>query len=186
MLLGLRKFFKGRNAILFHDLWERVFTYFVISNDTKSANFLENSLRTEINRLRMENKRQIIKILKLNLENHLSLSRAMSYALVVRDAPLPEGSGEPNNTFREQANFFKKANLIRHHFIRLPLLNYTNFNGPLTTRTLQNDIKIDSEKLKFTFYTSYDLIFCCNSFGTFFMINFGRFFILIIFRLGRV
>ena len=49
--LGLRKFFRGKNAIEFHDLWERVFTFFFVADDAKSANTFFKQLRQEIKRV---------------------------------------------------------------------------------------------------------------------------------------
>lgn len=142
--IGLRKFFKGRNAILFHDLWERVFTYFVIADDLKSADIFDRSLRAEINRLRMKSKGSISKALKSNLESHLRLSRSMSNALKVEDDPFFEWlEGDASFTIR-------RANLIRHHFIRLPLLNYTNYNGPLITRVINEKVEISPKKLNWS------------------------------------
>lgn len=46
--LGLRKFFKGKNSIEFHDLWERVFTFFAISDDPKAAKTFDKHLQSEM------------------------------------------------------------------------------------------------------------------------------------------
>ena len=142
--VGLRKFFKGRNAILFHDLWERVFTYFVIANDTKSAGMLDRSLRAEIKRLRAKRKVGITEALRLNLESHLLLSRAMASALVIEDY-LDLDDVEENTSLS-----IKRANLVRHHFVRLPLLNYTDYQGALTSRDLKDKVSISSEKLQWS------------------------------------
>jgi hypothetical protein len=141
--MGLRKFFKGRNAILFHDLWERVFTYFVIAGDQNSSGKFEKSLRAEINRIRIQGKAEVTVRLKSYLESHLSLSRAMAEALHVEDDSLLEFINLTSLSF-------KKANLMRHHFVRLPLINYTNYAGALTSRGLEWDISISEEKLKWT------------------------------------
>ncbi len=141
--LDLRKFFKGRNAILFHDLWERVFTYFVIAGDQNSSGKFERSLRAEINRIRIKGKSGVSARLKSYLESHLSLSRAMGDALNVEDEPLFEFINLTSLSF-------KQANLMRHHFVRLPLINYTNYAGALTSRRLEWDIEISDEKLKWT------------------------------------
>ena len=142
--IGLRKFFKGRNAILFHDLWERVFTYFIISGDEKSADKFERSLRAEIKLLKYKSKGEISKFLKLNLESYLELSRALASALVVVDDPIFADI----NTI--DSLLFKRANVIRHHFVRFPLLNYTNFDGDFTMREIPKKIKVDNKKIHWT------------------------------------
>jgi len=142
--IGLRKFFKGRNAILFHDLWERVFTYFIISGDEISADKFERSLSVEIKRLRFKSKGEISSFLRLNLKSYLKLSRSLASALVVEDDPIFSDI----NTI--DSLLFKRANLIRHHFVRFPLLNYTDFDGDLTLREIPKKIRVSNKKIHWT------------------------------------
>lgn len=140
--IGLRKFFKGRNAILFHDLWERVFTYFVIANDKKSADILQKSLLDEISRIRVKGRTKVTKAIRDNLMSHLSFSRAMGDALVVKNEPLLEkNENAPSFSFR-------RSNLVRHHFIRLPLINYTDYIGSLTARKIEKRVKVIPEMIR--------------------------------------
>ena len=48
------------------------------------------------------------------------------------------------------AEEFRRANLLRHHFVRAPLLNFTMYTGPLSERTLKTPAKLDPRKLEWT------------------------------------
>ncbi|MHB1678133.1 MAG: reverse transcriptase domain-containing protein [Sulfuriferula sp.] len=140
--LGLRQFFKGKNAIEFHDLWERVFTFFLIANDPKAEKAFTKHLQSEIKRVRFKDKPSVTECLVNNLENHLTLCLAMSGALGETEASLFEND---QSTLKE---VFRRANLIRHHFVRMPLLNYTSYLGPLTTRSVEKMFEADYDKLR--------------------------------------
>ena len=139
--LGLRQFFKGKNAIEFHDLWERVFTFFLIAEDSKAAKAFSKHLQSEIKRVKFNGKSSITEHLVNNLETHLTLCLAMSGALGEPELKLFENDqASPKEAFR-------RANLIRHHFVRVPLINFTSFTGPLTTRTVEKSVETDHSKL---------------------------------------
>lgn len=140
--LGLRKFFKGKNAIEFYDLWERVFTLFRISDDPNAAKVFGKHLESEIKRVRHSSNGEITVRLTDDLLQHLSLSRAMADALCTPDMGIAELiSDYPIETLRT-------SNLIRHHFVRKPLLNYTTYVGALTTRKVESLVKMDRRKLE--------------------------------------
>lgn len=141
---GLQKFFKGKNAIAFHDLWERVFTFFVVADDSKALNAFTKHLRSEIRRVRYAEFPSISEHLVSNLDAHLSLCLSMSRAL---SEPISKLSEIDQSMSRDA---FRNANLIRHHFVRMPLLNYTTFSGPLNTRIVENQVKADPHKLEYS------------------------------------
>ena len=142
--LGLRKFFKGKNAIEFFDLWERVFTFFRLSGDSKAVTTFSNQLQSEIKRVRYSSEGDVAKRLTEDLHQHLILSRAMADSLCSQDdGPFDLIADRPYWAFR-------RSNLIRHHFVRMPLLNYTTFDGPLTSRTVNARVHLDEMKLKWS------------------------------------
>ena len=142
--LGLRKFFKGKNAIEFHDLWERVLTFFLIAKDQKAAKAFSKHLHSEIKRVKHSSQPSITGYLVNNLERHLALCIEMSGALSDPVLLLDE------NDQITARYVFRHANLIRHHFVRLPLLNYTTYSGSLTARSVKNKVKADQHKLEFS------------------------------------
>jgi len=44
----------------------------------------------------------------------------------------------------------RRANLLRHHFVRRPLLNFTSYSGSLSTRAPAASIKLDPHKAKYS------------------------------------
>lgn len=140
--LGLRRFFKGKNAIEFFDLWERVFTFFAISDDPKAAKAFDSHLTSEIKKVSTESGVEIKTLLIDGLLAHLELAKAMSQALCESDwgfAELIPGY---------EIEVLRNSNLIRHHFVRKPLLNYTNYFGPITTWKIDKPVEIDKRKLE--------------------------------------
>lgn len=140
--LGLTKFFKGKNSIEFHDLWERVFTFFAISDDPKAAKRFDKHLQAEMKHVHCSADVAVTNRLVSDLKQHLELSKAMAQALCESDwgfADLIPGY---------DIEVLRNSNLIRHHFVRKPLLNYTKFSGPLTGWIIDRTVQIDARKLE--------------------------------------
>lgn len=141
---GLQNFFKGRCAIEYFDLWERVFTLLGIAGDKVTAKAFFKQLKAEIRRVRYPDD-QVTQELVVCLERHLKLALALSGSVCEEDIGLRELLGEDI-----LSNEFRRANLLRHHFVRAPLLNFTTYTGPLSERTLKTPTKLDLHKLEWT------------------------------------
>lgn len=142
----LRQFFRGRNAIDFHDLWERVFIFFIISGVPKVADMFAKQIQREINRLIWDNDVNTTNALRKNLEKHLSLSRSMADSLDDSLWHVSDISG--GNKIAITGEMWRNTNLIRHNFVAEPLLNYTNYSGSLVRPKIQKRLKIDKHKLE--------------------------------------
>lgn len=140
---GLQNFFKGRSAIEYFDLWERVFTLLGIAGDQMTRKAFLKQLKAEIPRVRFASA-EVTKELLVNLEQHLRLAVALSDAVCEEDVAL---SGLIDDVPSEE---FRRANLLRHHFVRAPLLNFTTYSGPLSERSLRKKAKLDARKLEWT------------------------------------
>lgn len=140
---GLQKFFKGRCAIEYFDLWERVFTLLGIAGDGATAKAFLKQLKGEIPRVRHHDA-QVTRALVANLDQHLKLALAISDSVCEEDIGLSELLEDM------PAEEFRRANLLRHHFVRAPLLNFTTYTGPLSDRTLKTPAKRDPRKLAWT------------------------------------
>lgn len=140
---GLQNFFKGRCAIEYFDLWERVFTLLGIAGDRATAKAFLKQLKGEIPRVRHPDA-QVTNELVANLNQHLKLALALSESVCEEDIGLSELLEDV------PAEEFRRANLLRHHFVRAPLLNFTTYTGPLSERTLKTLAKRDSRKLAWT------------------------------------
>ena len=140
---GLQKFFKGRSAIEFFDLWERVFTLLGIAGDQVTLKAFSKQLKSEITRVRADNA-TVTKQLVADLKSHLELSLAMTNAICAEDAGFSElVDGIHAKTLR-------RANLLRHHFIRRPLLNFTSYTGPLSARTPRTPVTMDARRVEYS------------------------------------
>ena len=140
---GLQNFFKGRCAIEYFDLWERVFTLLGIAGDRATAMAFLKQLRGEIPRVQHPDNR-VTRKLVANLDQHLKLALALS------DSVCEEDIGLSDLLEDVPAEEFRRANLLRHHFVRAPLLNFTTYTGPLSERTLKTPAKRDARKLAWT------------------------------------
>jgi hypothetical protein len=141
--LDLKRFFKGRNAIDFFDLWERVLTLLGIANDRVTFNAFSKQLNTEISRVCTDNA-SVTKQLISDLKIHLELSIAMADAVSAEDFGLSELVDEVHS------ESLRSANLLRHHFVRRPLLNFTTYRGPLSDRVAKLSVKLDQHKIKYS------------------------------------
>ncbi len=140
---GLQNFFKGRSAIEYFDLWERVFTLLGIAGDKTTRKAFLKQLKAEIPRVQHSDIR-VTNELQGNLEQHLKLALALSDAVCEEDIGLSDLLDDvPSEEFR-------RANLLRHHFVRAPLLNFTTYSGPLSERSLKKPAKHDRHKLEWT------------------------------------
>lgn len=140
---GLQKFFKGRSAIEFFDLWERVFTLLGIAGDQGTVKSFSKQLKQEIMRIKA-NDATVTKQLVADLTSHLELSLAMTEAICAEDAGISE---QANATHAET---LRDANLVRHHFVRRPLLNFTTYSGPLSARAPSSVVKMDPRRVEYS------------------------------------
>lgn len=139
----LQKFFKGRNAIEYYDLWERVLTVLAISKDKSTLSAFASQIASEVKRVRSDN-RDITRKLLDNLGSHMQLSLAMSGALCASDFGILDRLG------RKKSSNLRSANLIRHHFVRSPLINFTDYSGSLCGGEIDEVVRIDECKVKFS------------------------------------
>ncbi len=138
---GLQQFFKGRSAIEFFDLWERVFTLLGIAGDKVTMRSFVKQLKVELRRVKNHHDAVTLQ-LQADLEQHLELALAMSDAVCAQDF----GFSELLDGIHSEE--LRRSNLLRHHFVRAPLLNYTTYAGPLSTRKLNEVVQIDLRKLE--------------------------------------
>ena len=141
--VGIRKFFKGQRAIEFYDLWERVLTFFLIANDEPAANKFKRYLYSVIKRIYFkEQLNSVSNLLVKNLTEYLNLCIEMTHALS------DDYGGLTDHIEILPRYAFRKSNLIRHHFVRLPLINYTKYTGPLIAHTTETRVEVDHGKMK--------------------------------------
>lgn len=144
------KLFKGENIIEFYRLWEKIFTYLLVNN--KPAEYVDFYFRCieEIQKINL--KSQIFKdtnIKNIYIINTLIGFLDISHELVMSLNPnflkhnkkvLKNFEYRSNKLEADYVNFFfneitrpdsfwsmryRKTNMLRHHYVSIPLLNYT-------------------------------------------------------------
>lgn len=139
----LFRFFKGRNAIEYWDMWERVISFLVVAGDPKGAELFSQAMRGEIMKVKYgssserstRDRSKISKNLQYALKNHLELCMELSIAVIGTT-----GSSTATQLWRD-------SNLIRHHLVAIPLLNYTSYDGDLASPWSASGLWIDPQKV---------------------------------------
>lgn len=140
----LFRFFKGRNAIEYWDMWERVISFLVVAGDAKSAEFFRQAICGEIMKVKYksQNERstrgrsQISRGLQQALKNHLELCMELGTAVI----------GKTRSRSNDAILLWRKSNLIRHHLVAIPLVNYTSYDDNLSSPWSASGLVIDPQK----------------------------------------
>lgn len=141
----LFRFFKGRNAIDYWDMWERVIGFLVVAGDQKGAERFTKAMRSESNKLNYLSSNENIANSRSKVSTHLRqalaahLDRCMELSLAVTKSTNEAGDSA--------TRLWRKSNLIRHHLVAIPLLNYTKYEGNLASPTGATDLVIDPHKV---------------------------------------
>jgi len=141
----LFRFFKGRNAIDYWDMWERVICFLVIAGDQKGAERFSKAMRSETMKLNYSSSIEATADIRSGVSIHLRqaltahLDLCMELSLAVTKST---GEGGDSATRR-----WRKSNLIRHHLVAIPLLNYTNYEGNLASPSGASSLVIDQQKV---------------------------------------
>lgn len=177
----LIKLFKGLNNLEYFRLWEKIFTFFIVNNDSDGFVEFYKQTFTEIQKLDNARKVQDTEI------NGNDISRAMlSYfeiavemAIALNPQFLKKGSKahkgleifQSKNQWHvnwiKNADFtttqsyyitrFRRSNLIRHHYVAHPLLNYTiaarKNQLNLVDNSLPSLLKYSAKELEFSTYS---------------------------------
>ncbi|MFD1122544.1 RNA-directed DNA polymerase [Methylophilus flavus] len=136
--IELFRFFKGKNAIAYWDMWERVIAFFVISENIGAAFDFTQLITAEIKKIRsIEN--NVTRLLRNTLLEHLRISYEICLAVKFPDNKFM--------TYNSTNNKWRLSNLIRHHLVSVPLLNYTTFNGDLTSPKEVIEVELNYESI---------------------------------------
>jgi hypothetical protein len=97
-------------------------------------------MQVEINRTHFEGGREVTAKLRITLGQHLKLCMELTKAV------------RTDNDFAGDLleNTWRKSNLIRHHLVAVPLLNFTSFGGDLTKHAEGIDLEVEEWKTVFS------------------------------------
>lgn len=164
VLPQLERFFKGRNALRFSRLWEKVYQYAVVVKDNKFIRTFYESLDSEIAKIKALSatgkvRGRLSGKLREDLRHYNKISLGLCVALLEVDLfrfedekKEPRGKGKRllaalvrGEGIGPLAAAFREANLIRHSLVAWPMANFTGFEGDLTDerefRNAHSDMK---------------------------------------------
>lgn len=162
------KLFNGKNIIEFYRLWEKIFTYLLVNN--KPAEYVDFYFRCieEIRKIEL-NEAQFnkSKVKNYNVIDSLIGFLDISHELVLALNPdflkknkkiLKNFEYRSNKIEAKYVNFFRneitrpdsfwsmryrKTNMLRHHYVSIPLLNYTKESYSTTVNLLSLNFNVE-------------------------------------------
>jgi hypothetical protein len=134
----LLKFFIGWQAVNFHQQWERVCTFFVLTRKHNAlVLFVENCMKAiEIIEVHLKEEGEanrggrITKFIKNYLIHHLKISVSTAIALDHCGEGLEFEPESLSVDLAKRAIIVRSSNMIRHRLLSFPMLNYTDGSLP--------------------------------------------------------
>jgi hypothetical protein len=139
------RFYQGRNILDYCRLWEKVFSFLIITKDYKSYKEAFINFYKIINKIdNLVRDKEISVRVKSDLIKYLLLSAKLPITLLSRD--LTEEQDFKNEILRLKREIeiseqdveylfscqnLRSSNLFRHDYVSWPLINYTDYNGSL-------------------------------------------------------
>ncbi len=151
------RFFKGNSLLSLYNMWEKVFTYLIVTGDLKSLDILYSKILSKVAILEIESnlkeyRNQIstdfTKYVNISLELSLTLKPSLGRSVI-------DNKNFKSNTeeFLNSISNFRKSLLTRHHYLVYPFLiltkYYTNSNKSVLSNGLfdrlleDNDFELD-------------------------------------------
>ena len=126
----------GAYSLLFVNLWERSLTFVHLYGSEDQALVLYKDIKKQI-----ANAGQSNLDLKNSLELVLEVAWAMAEGLTIREADVE------TDFVNEIALSLRNQNLLRHIWVRSPLLNYSDYDGALIDLVEPQDYKVTVERI---------------------------------------
>lgn len=140
----LFKYFIEDRLIEMYSLWEKVFTYFVITEDKHSIKRLETNIHRKIRQIIIKGSEIKTKIIRASLEDHCAYCKIMAMSLNYNmidplDSDVISMSKKLRTTY-----------LIRQHYTPIPIIIYTDFNcnNIVSTKIFEELLKSDTLRIK--------------------------------------
>lgn len=150
------KLFTGRNVIEFYRLWEKIFTYLLVNKQNKEYVLFYTRCVEEIKKINSECKKEIETTLLdfLRITHELTISLHINFLSNKEKEFLKKQAltttNDPNSFFAKR---YRISNMMRHHYISIPLLNYTkeSYKSPINLIEINYDFSnytIDNNLIK--------------------------------------
>lgn len=140
----LLSFFKGKNAIEFHDIWEKVFALYEITGASSDGITFRKSLIKEISRILLKSREKNGKdSLRIEIESKIKADLIEVLEAGIELAKSMRGHEHCDGVISS----FRIANMIRHHLVPLPISCYLDFDGDLFDWNALSKASIDPKKI---------------------------------------
>lgn len=126
----LKRFFKGLNILNNFRIWDRVLSLFVSETNLKDYLFFYKEIRKTINDIECSFDSSLSGQLIEDLQRFLRIASSISLALIGET----EIHKDELDDIYSLANSMRKTQLTRHQYVSLPLLEFTEFPGNLTSK----------------------------------------------------
>jgi hypothetical protein len=158
---------RGKNYLAYVRSWEKILTLAALSKDSGRFKKIYDEILEHIKKLNFttDNENDTTRRLQIqvrrNLKKYLDLSVSITLALLSKEEKQEYNiifEDKYATNFHEDIQLFREGNLIRHHYVAFPLLNYIKgFEGNLalvdvfnTIELNQNNIELDENKIEKT------------------------------------
>jgi len=162
------KFFKGENCLTLYKLWEKILTLFLINDQPQNyVDFLFHCIE-QIDKIKGTDKysEKVYSNVRVTLVNYLFCAHELALSLnlnflssdnkISREYEFKSNELKSNLftmyfsnlDFIEPSSFiavrYRKANMIRHHYVVIPLLNYTKVSSRGRINLVDKKLHIES------------------------------------------
>lgn len=147
------RFFRGVATLSFYSMWEKVFSYMVVTNDISGIKKLHKQILKALNELKAHDKENDI---KSTLRTHLDVSLEMALSLepkIVASSLNNESSIEAiTEDITNGINNLRFSLLTRHHYLSFPSLVLTDYYSKTSNSLLSGNLigKLLDDKSQFT------------------------------------
>lgn len=142
----LFQFFNGANLLIYGNMWERLFSFFLVTNRQEDAQKLYNKIKKAISECRYPDASDLLDRIKRGSNRYLDISYALPLALtdLTQDDSL-------SNSVR-----LRKACLVRSQYVCYPLLEYCDTMSSLCDPQLLSSFDtLQLSKRKLTYAPRY-------------------------------
>lgn len=136
------RFFKGQAKVTLFNMWEKVFTYLVVTNDLSSIHRLYNEIIFSIDKISHANE-NIEKLLKEDLRRYLDISIQLALSLnpKIFDSLISNEKFKINkDNYRLGISNLRYSLLTRHHYLIFPFLIITKYYTETNESVLANGL----------------------------------------------
>lgn len=143
------RFFNGIAILSLHNLWEKVITYFVVTNDSENLIKFLNILLSSLDSIDVKKgikKKAVINGLYRHFKSSLSISLTLNPEVIAELKNLKWKSRDDFEEVTQGTLNYRKSLLLRHHYLPLPSLIITDYlvtsdGSLLSSRLFKNLIK---------------------------------------------